>query len=51
MQIVKMTAAKKSWSAQYWYIQMVFAGFFAISTMTMGRLMDMIGLRWGFPIL
>ena len=50
MQIVKMTAAKKSWSAQYWYIQMVFAGFFAISTMTMGRLMDVIGLRWGFPI-
>jgi ACS family hexuronate transporter-like MFS transporter len=29
---------------------MVFAAAFAISTMLMGRLMDVIGLRWGFAI-
>jgi ACS family hexuronate transporter-like MFS transporter len=49
-QVVREEVAKKNWSANYWEIQMVFSFVFALSTMFMGRLVDVIGLRLGFAI-
>lgn len=49
-QIVREEVAKKTWSANYWEIQMLFSFVFALSTMFMGRLVDLIGLRRGFAI-
>jgi ACS family hexuronate transporter-like MFS transporter len=40
--------AKKSWDQAYWNMQMVFSAAYAISMLLMGRLMDVLGLRWGF---
>ena len=40
--------AKKRWDGDYWDIQMLFSLAYAVSTMVMGRLMDLLGLRWGF---
>ena len=49
-QIVREEVAKKNWSSNYWEIQMLFSFIFALSTMIMGRLVDLIGLRRGFAI-
>ena len=38
----------RDWDEQYWYMQVVFSAFYAISMLIMGRLMDVLGLRWGF---
>lgn len=48
--VVRQEIAKKSWSQTYWDIQMVFSLAYAISSFIMGRLMDLLGLRWGFAI-
>jgi ACS family hexuronate transporter-like MFS transporter len=50
LQTIKMAVARKSWSGQYWYIQVTFAFFFAISNMYLGRMVDVIGLRKGLAI-
>jgi MFS transporter, ACS family, hexuronate transporter len=36
------------WDVAYWNMQMVFSAAYAISMLVMGRLMDVLGLRWGF---
>ena len=33
---------------QYWYMNMAFSAAYAISLLVVGRLIDVIGLRWGF---
>jgi len=33
---------------QYWNMQVVFSAAYAVSMLLMGRLMDVLGLRWGF---
>jgi MFS transporter, ACS family, hexuronate transporter len=35
---------------QYWYMQTAFNGAYAISLLIGGRLIDVLGLRWGFTI-
>src|SRR5271169_6265081 len=40
----------KVWDEQYWNMQMVFSAAYALSMLFMGRLMDGLGLRWGFVI-
>ncbi len=47
-QLVREQIAQKKWDADYWDIQMIFSIAYAVSTMLMGRLMDLLGLRWGF---
>jgi ACS family hexuronate transporter-like MFS transporter len=39
---------QKNWDAAYWNMNVVFQGAYAISLLFMGRLMDVLGLRWGF---
>ncbi len=41
---------QKSWDAAYWNMNVVFQGAYAISLLFMGRLMDVLGLRWGFVL-
>lgn len=35
---------------QYWYMQVVFQAAYAVSILLAGRLMDVLGLRWGFTL-
>ena len=35
---------------QYWYMQVVFQAAYAVSNLMAGRLMDVLGLRWGFTL-
>jgi ACS family hexuronate transporter-like MFS transporter len=39
---------KSYWDEQYWNMQVAFSAAYAISMLLMGRLMDVLGLRWGF---
>jgi len=39
---------KEDWDVAYWNMQLFFSGAYAISMLLMGRLMDGLGLRWGF---
>jgi ACS family hexuronate transporter-like MFS transporter len=40
------------WSQDaYWYMQVAFNSAYAISLLLAGRLMDVIGLRWGFVLM
>jgi MFS transporter, ACS family, hexuronate transporter len=41
---------QKDWDAAYWNMNVVFQGAYAISLLFMGRLMDVLGLRWGFVL-
>ena len=36
--------------SQYWYMTMCFNAAYAVSLLVVGRLIDLIGLRWGFAI-
>jgi ACS family hexuronate transporter-like MFS transporter len=47
--VVRQQVAKKNWEQTYWSIQMLFIAVYAISSLLMGRMMDLFGLRWGFP--
>jgi ACS family hexuronate transporter-like MFS transporter len=39
------------WTAgQYWYMQVAFNAAYAVSLLVVGRLIDVIGLRWGFAL-
>jgi MFS transporter, ACS family, hexuronate transporter len=46
--IAKDQIVKKNWDEDYWNMQVVFSAAYAISMLLMGRLMDVLGLRWGF---
>ena len=39
---------KEDWDVAYWNMQLFFSGAYSISMLLMGRLMDGLGLRWGF---
>jgi ACS family hexuronate transporter-like MFS transporter len=45
---VKNQIVKKSWDESYWNMQIFFSAAYAISMLLMGRLVDVLGLRWGF---
>ena len=47
---VKAQIVKKSWDESYWNMGVFFSAAYAISMLLMGRMMDVIGLRWGFVI-
>ncbi len=39
------------WTAgQYWYLQVAFNAAYAVSLLVVGRLIDVVGLRWGFAL-
>jgi len=39
------------WTAgEYWYMQVAFQAAYAVSLLVGGRLMDVLGLRWGFTL-
>jgi MFS transporter, ACS family, hexuronate transporter len=39
------------WTAgQYWYMQVAFNAAYAVSLLVVGRLIDVVGLRWGFAL-
>lgn len=39
------------WTAgQYWYMQVAFNSAYAVSLLVVGRLIDVVGLRWGFAL-
>ena len=46
----RLNIPQAEWDVAYWDMQLVFSGAYAISMVLMGRLMDGIGLRWGFVI-
>jgi ACS family hexuronate transporter-like MFS transporter len=35
---------------QYWYMQVAFNAAYAVSLLVVGRLIDVVGLRWGFAL-
>jgi ACS family hexuronate transporter-like MFS transporter len=37
-------------SGQYWYMQVAFNSAYAVSLLVVGRLIDVVGLRWGFAL-
>jgi MFS transporter, ACS family, hexuronate transporter len=37
-------------NGQYWYMQVAFNAAYAVSLLVVGRLIDVVGLRWGFAI-
>jgi ACS family hexuronate transporter-like MFS transporter len=47
---IKAQLAKNSWGEAYWNINTAFTAAYALSMLLMGRLMDLLGLRWGFAI-
>jgi ACS family hexuronate transporter-like MFS transporter len=44
----RLNVAKADWDVAYWNMQVFFQIAYAISMLVMGRLMDVLGLRWGF---
>jgi ACS family hexuronate transporter-like MFS transporter len=46
----RLNIAQADWDVAYWNMQLVFSGAYALSMVFMGRLMDGLGLRWGFVI-
>ncbi len=44
----RLHVSKETWDVAYWNMQMVFSAAYAVSMLFMGRLMDVLGLRWGF---
>jgi len=44
----RLHVSKAEWDVAYWNMQMVFSAAYAVSMLLMGRLMDGLGLRWGF---
>jgi MFS transporter, ACS family, hexuronate transporter len=43
--------ARFGWTdGQYWYMNVCFSAAYAVSLLVVGRLIDVIGLRWGFVI-
>ena len=48
---MKARIARRSWDEDYWNMQVAFSAAYALSMLLMGRLMDLIGLRWGFVLM
>jgi len=46
----RLNIPQAEWDVAYWNMQLVFSGAYAVSMVLMGRLMDGLGLRWGFVI-
>jgi MFS transporter, ACS family, hexuronate transporter len=46
----RLHVSQASWDEAYWNMQMVFSAAYAVSMLLMGRLMDGLGLRWGFVL-
>jgi ACS family hexuronate transporter-like MFS transporter len=44
----RLGVTQAEWDVAYWNMQMVFSVAYAVSMLFMGRLMDVLGLRWGF---
>jgi ACS family hexuronate transporter-like MFS transporter len=44
----RLGIGREEWEVAYWNMQMVFSAAYAVSMLLMGRLMDGMGLRWGF---
>jgi ACS family hexuronate transporter-like MFS transporter len=44
----RLHVSEAEWDVAYWNMQMVFSAAYAVSMLLMGRLMDGLGLRWGF---
>jgi ACS family hexuronate transporter-like MFS transporter len=44
----RLHVSKEAWDVAYWNMQVVFQAAYAVSMLFMGRLMDVLGLRWGF---
>ena len=44
----RLQISKAEWDVAYWNMQMAFSAAYAVSMLLMGRLMDVLGLRWGF---
>jgi ACS family hexuronate transporter-like MFS transporter len=47
---VKAQIARRSWDEDFWNMHMAFSAAYALSMLLMGRLMDVMGLRFGFPL-
>jgi MFS transporter, ACS family, hexuronate transporter len=47
---MKEQLARRSWDEDYWNMHVAFSAAYAISMLVMGRLMDVMGLRFGFPL-
>jgi len=46
----RLKISQADWDVGYWNMQLFFSGAYAISMLFMGRLMDGLGLRWGFVL-
>jgi len=44
----RLHVSKEQWDVAYWNMTMAFSAAYAVSMLVMGRLMDVLGLRWGF---
>ncbi len=44
----RLHVSRQEWDVAYWNMTMCFSAAYAISMVFMGRLMDVLGLRWGF---
>ena len=44
----RLHVSTAEWDVAYWNMTMVFSAAYAVSMLFMGRLMDGLGLRWGF---
>jgi MFS transporter, ACS family, hexuronate transporter len=44
----RLHVSKQEWDVAYWNMTMAFSAAYAVSMLFMGRLMDVLGLRWGF---
>ena len=44
----RLHVSKAEWDVAYWNMQIFFQAAYAVSMLLMGRLMDGLGLRWGF---
>jgi ACS family hexuronate transporter-like MFS transporter len=44
----RLHVSREAWGAAYWNMQFFFQAAYGVSMLFMGRLMDVLGLRWGF---
>jgi ACS family hexuronate transporter-like MFS transporter len=46
----RLGIGREAWAAAYWNMQIAFSAAYAVSLLVMGRVMDLLGLRWGFVL-
>jgi ACS family hexuronate transporter-like MFS transporter len=44
----RLHVSEQAWGVAYWNMQFFFQAAYGVSMLLMGRLMDVLGLRWGF---